>query len=145
MDRRMCRRCFGFVLRPIAWMISGEACDDEPLQKVLALTCWLIKTTAMSFRSWVKLWKARSISEVSVFESTTRKFRCASGGSVTCCRKGDKISMRAIIDETSIYEAEESHSPEDVHTPMPARRRPVTELKMARNGERICRKHRSEV
>ena len=39
---------------------------------------------AMSFRSLVKLSKAFSISEVSVFASTTRKFRCEEGGSVTC-------------------------------------------------------------
>lgn len=48
-------------------------------------TCWLISTTAMSFRSRVKLWKAFSMVEVSVLESTTRKLRCESGGSVTCC------------------------------------------------------------
>lgn len=59
----------------------------------IALTCWLIRTTAMSFRSWVKLWKARSISDVSVLESTTRKLRWASGGSVTCWRDAKGISF----------------------------------------------------
>jgi hypothetical protein len=47
-------------------------------------TCWLIKRTAISFRSCVKSWNAFSIAEVSVFASTTRKFRCGSGPAVTC-------------------------------------------------------------
>lgn len=50
-------------------------------------TCWLIRSTAISFRSWVKLSNAFSIVEVSVLESTTRKFRWASGPSVTCYGK----------------------------------------------------------
>lgn len=37
----------------------------------------------MSFLSLVKLLNASSISDFSVFESTTRKFRLESGGSVT--------------------------------------------------------------
>ena len=43
----------------------------------------------MSFLSCVKLRNAFSIAEVSVLASTTRKFRCESGGSVTCWITGD--------------------------------------------------------
>lgn len=49
----------------------------------------------MSLRSWVKLWKARSISEVSVLPSTTRKFRCESGGLVTCYIRPLVLASRA--------------------------------------------------
>ena len=37
----------------------------------------------MSLRSFVNLLKVDSIRDLSVFESTTKKFFCASGGSVT--------------------------------------------------------------
>ena len=57
------------------------------------LTCWLIKSTAMSFLSWVKFLKACSISEVSVLESTTRKFLWEPGGSVTCYKKSKHVRM----------------------------------------------------
>lgn len=50
----------------------------------------------MSLRSWVKFWKARSISEVSVLPSTTRKFRCESGGLVTCCMRPSALASRAL-------------------------------------------------
>lgn len=51
----------------------------------VALTCWLIKTMPMSFRSWVNRSKADSMAAVSVLLSTTRKFFWASAPAVTCC------------------------------------------------------------
>ena len=90
----MRRRYGGCVLRSeVAAPVSEHVRNGMGRCKYLAqdmrkqLTCWLIKSTAMSFLSWVKFWNARSISEVSVLESTTRKFLWESGGSVTCCKK----------------------------------------------------------
>lgn len=61
-------------------------------------TCWLIRTMAMSFLSFVKSWNAFSIVEVSVLESTTRKFRWASGPSVTCyCSRENMLVYDARI------------------------------------------------
>lgn len=48
------------------------------------LTCWLISTMPMSFRSVVNLSNVASIVALSVLLSTTRKFFCESGGWVTC-------------------------------------------------------------
>jgi hypothetical protein len=49
------------------------------------LTCWLINTMPMSFRSVVNRSKVASIVALSVLLSTTRKFFWLSGGAVTCC------------------------------------------------------------
>lgn len=58
----------------------------------------------MSFRSWVYESNAFSIAEVSVFWSTTRKFRWASGGSVTCYRffvRTEYVSSRLLLAYTN--------------------------------------------
>lgn len=79
----------------------------------------------MSFLSWVKFVNARSISVVSVLASTTRKLRCASGGSVTCCKMTTYVSW---LYNDSDRGAGRNKLNGEVHTPIPARRRPVTEL-----------------
>ena len=75
-------------------------------------TCWLINKIPISFLSVVNLSKASSIAALSVLLSTTRKFFCESGGCVTCY-----ISIRIVAGgKAGRY-----------HTPIPAKRRPVTE------------------
>lgn len=102
----MRRRYGGCVLRseveiPVSEYVGNEMRALRIVQSMeKKLTCWLIKSTAMSFLSWVKFWKACSISEVSVLESTTRKFLWEPGGSVTCCKKSQHIRMASHINVT---------------------------------------------
>lgn len=75
----------------------------------------------MSFLSRVNLSNACSIVGVSVLASTTRKFFWASGDGVTCCRlTGDQYSC-----DMAIVLGSPAH--EDIHTPIPASNKPVTE------------------
>lgn len=52
----------------------------------------------MSFLSEVKLSNAPAIVEFSVFESTTRKFFCESGGSVICCLWGASQCAESLLE-----------------------------------------------
>lgn len=55
---------------------------------------------AISCLSFVKSLNAFSIVDVSVLESTTRKFRWASGPSVTCyCRDRNKLVYNALVSD----------------------------------------------
>jgi hypothetical protein len=78
----------------------------------------------MSFLSSVKFRKAPSIAEVSVFESTTRKLLWESGGSVTCYTRAGHQNIGRVTCRPHPRGKKEVA----VLTPIPARRRPVTEL-----------------
>lgn len=84
--------------------------------RVAAPTCWLIKSIPISFLSDVNLSNASSITDVSVLPSTTRKFFCESGGAVTCYSKYKSVQFLYGV----LFVKE-------LHTPTPAKRRPVTE------------------
>jgi len=74
-----CRRCL------VSFQRSSAGQRELPLRQigVPQLTCWLMRTMPMSFRSFVYLLKASSMVARSVLWSQTRKLRWESGGSVT--------------------------------------------------------------
>lgn len=103
---------YGWSFDGISRTAGKASWNLSTVSLIFSAMCWLMRTMPTSFLSFVKRLNADSIVDVSVLLSQTRKFRCESGGSVTCPTPANRSPVTELRSRqlTAMYQLSSTYS-----------------------------------